>query len=93
MKRPLTNEDLFKNLLNFSPYGGLCQSFIVQGLRYYCQEVIAEKENLIKSEEDMMIEGKIPILSNKTWVAIAEDIAERMDMFYDEKSIKKLKYE
>jgi len=55
MKRPLTNEDLFKNLLNFSPYGGLCQSFIVQGLRYYCQEVIAEKENLIKSEEDMMI--------------------------------------
>jgi len=43
--------------------------------------------------EDMMIEGKIPILSNKTWVAIAEDIAERMDMFYDDKSIKKLKYE
>ena len=93
MKRPLTNEDLIKNLMNFSPYGGLCQAFIMQGIRYYCQEVIAEKENMIKAEEEMMIEGKIPILSQKTWLAIAEDIVERMDIFYDEKSIKKLKYE
>jgi hypothetical protein len=65
----------------------------MQGIRYYCQEVIAEKENMIKAEEEMMIEGKIPILSQKTWLAIAEDIVERMDIFYDEKSVNKLKYE
>lgn len=92
MSNNLTNEDLFKNLLNFSPYGGLCQAFMVQGLQYYCQEVIERKEQMIKEEEQLMIDGKIPVMSMKTWVGIAEDISERIDMFFDDNNVNKLKY-
>jgi hypothetical protein len=93
MKRPLTNEDLIKNLLNFSPYGGLCQAFIMQGLREYAQYVIDNSEEILKNEEESATKNKMPIQSQKAWVGIAKDIAERIDMFYDEKSINKLKYE
>lgn len=92
MKKQLTNEDLIKNLMNFSPYGGLCQSFIMQGLREYAQYVIDNSKEILKNEEDLATQGKMPIVSQKAWVGIAEDIVERIDMFYDPKSINKLKY-
>jgi hypothetical protein len=92
MKKQLTNEDLIKNLMNFSPYGGLCQSFIMQGLLEYAQYVIDNSEEILKNEEELATQGKMPIVSQKAWVGIAEDIAERIDMFYDPKSINKLKY-
>jgi hypothetical protein len=92
MKKQLTNEDLIKNLMNYSPYGGLCQSFIMQGLREYAQYVIDNSEEILKNEEELATQGKMPIVSQKAWVGIAEDIAERIDMFYDPKSINKLKY-
>jgi hypothetical protein len=92
MRKQLTNEDLIVNLLNFSPYGGLCQSFIMQGLREYAQYVIDNKEEILKNEEELAAKGKIPMISQKAWVGIAEDIAERIDMFFDESSVNKLKY-
>lgn len=92
MKKQLTNEDLIKNLMNFSPYGGLCQSFIMQGLREYAQYVIDNSKEILKNEEELATQGKMPIVSQKAWVGIAEDIVERIDMFYDPKSINKLKY-
>ena len=92
MKKQLTNEDLIKNLMNFSPYGGLCQSFIMQGLREYAQYVIDNSKEILKNEEELAAQGKMPLVSQKAWVGIAEDIVERIDMFYDPKSINKLKY-
>lgn len=92
MAKQLTNEDLIKNLMNYSPYGGLCQSFIMQGLREYAQYVIDNSKEILKNEEELAIKGKMPIVSQKAWVGIAEDIVERIDMFYDPKSINKLKY-
>jgi len=92
MRKQLTNEDLMVNLLNYSPYGGLCQAFIMQGLREYAQYVIDNSEEILKNEEELAVKGKIPILSQKAWVGIAKDIAERIDMFYDDKSVNKLKY-
>lgn len=92
MAKQLTNEDLIKNLMNYSPYGGLCQSFIMQGLREYAQYVIDNSKEILKNEEELAIQGKMPIVSQKAWVGIAEDIVERIDMFYDPKSINKLKY-
>ena len=88
MKRPLTNEDLMKNLMNFSPYGGLCQAFIMQGLESFCDHVIANKEDMIKNEEEMMLEGKIPMVSIKGWVGTAEDIKARIRYFYDQGKLK-----
>tara|TARA_R110000868_G_scaffold17620_1_gene76931 strand:- start:356 stop:634 length:279 start_codon:yes stop_codon:yes gene_type:complete len=92
MAKRLTNEDLIKNLMNYSPYGGLCQAFITQGLREYAQYVIDNSEEILKNEEELSAQGRMPIVSQKAWVGIAKDIAERMDMFYDEKSTNKLKY-
>ena len=92
MAKQLTNEDLIKNLMNYSPYGGLCQSFIMQGLREYAQYVIDNSKEILKNEEELATQGKMPIVSQKAWVGIAEDIIERIDMFYDPKSINKLKY-
>jgi hypothetical protein len=88
MKRPLTNEDLMKNLMNFSPYGGLCQAFIMQGLETFCDHVISNKEKMIKDEEEMMLQGKIPMVSIQGWVGTAEDIKERIRFFYDEGKLK-----
>lgn len=92
MAKQLTNEDLIKNLMNYSPYGGLCQSFIMQGLREYAQYVIDNSKEILKNEEELATQGKMPLVSQKAWVGIAEDISERIDMFYDPKSINKLKY-
>jgi hypothetical protein len=88
MSKQLTNEDLIKNLMNYSPYGGLCQAFIMQGLETFCDEVISRKEEMIKEEEEMMLENRIPIVSVKGWVGIAEDIKERIRFFYDQGKLK-----
>ena len=88
MKKQLTNEDLMKNLMNYSPYGALCQAFIMQGLETFCDHVISEKEKMIKDEEEMMLQNRIPIVSVKGWVGIAEDIKERIRFFYDEGKLK-----
>jgi hypothetical protein len=88
MRKQLTNEDLIKNLMNYSPYGLLCQSFIMQGLESFCDHVIANKEEMIKNEEQMMIDGKIPMVSIKGWVGTAEDIKQRIRMFYEDGKLK-----
>jgi hypothetical protein len=92
MARRLTNEDLVKNLMNFSPYGVLGQMFIMNAIREYAREVIDNGDELINNEEKMMAEGKIPVMSHKAWVGVANDIAERMDYFFDPKNNNKLKY-
>lgn len=92
MAKRLTNEDLIKNLMNFSPYGVLGQMFIMQAIREYAKEVIDNGDELINNEEKMMTEGKIPVMSHKAWVGVANDVAERMDYFFDPKNNNKLKY-
>ena len=44
------------------------------------------------AEEQMIADGKIPMFSQKGWVGVANDIAERMDYFFDPKNNNKLKY-
>ena len=79
-----TNEDLVVDLLNYSPYGALCQSFVIQAIQSFAQNVIDNKEELIKSEEEMEKQGRINLVSHKAWVGIAEDINERMNQFYNQ---------
>lgn len=88
----LTNEDLVVNLINYSPYGALSQMFIMQAIREYAKEVIDNADEIIKNEEEMMADGKIPMMSHKAWVGVAKDIAERVDYFYDPANNNKLKY-
>jgi len=88
MSKQLTNEDLMKNSMNYSPYGALCQAFIMQGLESFCDEVIANKKQMIDEEEEMMLQNRIPIVSVKGWVGIAEDIKQRIRFFYDQGKLK-----
>ena len=81
-KRIKTNEDLVRDLMNYSPYGALCQPFIMQAIREYAQEVVDEEENLLKKEKEDESNGRISIISTGAWVGIAKDITERMDEFY-----------
>ena len=74
MKKITTNEDLIKDLMNYSPYGALCQAFIMQALRDYAQHVIDNSEELLKNDNS--------IVSHKAWVGTAKDIADRMDKFF-----------
>jgi hypothetical protein len=43
---------------------------------------------MIKDEEEMMLQGKIPMVSIKGWVGTAEDIKQRIRLFYDEGKLK-----
>ena len=78
-----TNEDLVVNLLNYSPYGALCQSFIIQAIESFASEVINNKEFLLKEEADAEEKGRYLLVSHKAWVGIAEDVKKRMSEFYN----------
>lgn len=82
MRNLKTNEDLIKDLMNFSPYGGLCQAFIMQGIQAYCQDVINQKDEMLEHEEQMKIEGRMPLISTTAWIGIAEDVNKRIEEFY-----------
>ena len=81
-KRLKNNLDLVKDLMTYSPYGGLSQAFIIQGIQYYCEKVLEDKEKLLKEQEENEKNGKIGIVSNTAWVGLAEDVKKRMEEFY-----------
>lgn len=83
IKNLKTNEELISDLMNFSPYGALCQGFIMQALGDFCKRVITDKEELIEKEKQDVKDGKISIISNGAWVGIAEDIDAKMNCFYN----------
>lgn len=74
MRKIKTNEALIKDLMNYSPYGALCQAFIMQAIREYAQHVIDNSEEIIKNDN--------PIVSHNAWIGTAKDIADRMDEFF-----------
>lgn len=78
-----TNEDLVVDLLNYSPYGVLCQSFIIQAIQSFVNEVIQNKSELLQQEQELEKQGLITLVSHKAWVGIAEDVEKRMNEFYN----------
>lgn len=70
-KKVETNLDLVKDLMHYSPYGALCQAFIIEGIYKYCDTVI--KENPLTENS---------FVDHKAWLGIANDIKTRMDSFY-----------
>jgi len=71
-KKLRTNEDLVRDLMNYSPYGGLCQAFITTAIEKYCEAVIKAGPEQFDSS----------MLNGATWVGIAQDTKTRMDAFY-----------
>ena len=79
MKDRMTNEEFVVELMNYSPYGALCQPFILQAIEFYCDEVNERKEEELKKEEEFIKSGKMPLISAKAWVGIAEDIKKKFE--------------
>lgn len=69
-----TNETFIGELMMFSPYGGLCQVFIIEAIRHYSEQVASQPE----PTED----GK-SFISQKAWHGIAVDIQKRMKENYE----------
>lgn len=67
-----TNEDLFRDLMTYSPYGGLAQAFMKIALEKYCEMVLADKSD----------DWNDSLISKEAWQCIAKDIQERMNKFY-----------
>jgi len=72
MKQKPTNEEFVVELMNYSPYGGLVQAFIICGIESYCNDVI-------KNAEHIPISG---LVSREVWIGIAKDIKAKLDMNY-----------
>lgn len=63
MKRE-TNEDLVVRLMNFSPFGALCQVFILQALEQYSKSVMEADPAELES----------PMISGQAWAGQARHI-------------------
>lgn len=76
MSKLNSNEDLVHDLLNYSPYGALGQMFVMECIRKHAEKVAHCK--MPPSEPDAMF-------SNETWQAVAKNVHERCEAFYNRK--------
>lgn len=65
-----TNEELMLDLMIHSPYGGLCQAFIIEAVRYYADAVAATPA----PEDDPK-----KVINPVAWHGIAVDIKRRLE--------------
>jgi len=73
-KQPSTNTEFVTELMEFSPYGGLVQAFIIQGIQDYAKRVLA---NPIPTE------GRSKQFINPdAWEGIAKDITAKIDAYF-----------
>jgi len=67
-----TNEGFILNIMNVSPYGGMCQAFIMEAIRHYSTTVAASAPGPEDPES-------MAIVSPQLWHAIAVDIRDRIN--------------
>ena len=73
----LTNEEFVTYIMNYSCRGGLCQPFIIEAIRYYCEQVtVAPKPT----------EDGDSIISAIAWYEIAEEILAKLKLNYESES-------
>jgi hypothetical protein len=72
MKRITDNEALVADLMRYSPYGGLCQAFIMEAIQEYSARVIATPVEKLGNG----------LVSGEAWQGIAMDVKSRCDAFY-----------
>lgn len=71
-KKLKTNEDLVRDLMNYSPHGALCQAFIMQAIQEFARQVAAKPASDFDSG----------FMHGATWVGVAKDVIKRCDAFY-----------
>ncbi|MGK2884374.1 MAG: hypothetical protein ACSLE8_06295 [Rhodococcus sp. (in: high G+C Gram-positive bacteria)] len=68
-----TNEDLVLDLINYSPYGALCQVFVMEAIQDYARRLV---------KNPLRPSGPDALFSNETWNKVAVDVKARCDAFY-----------
>lgn len=71
--KKLNNEEFLANLMLFSPYGALCQVFLIEAIRYYAERVAAT---------DPTPNDKAAI-DPVVWQGIAKDVSEKIKLKYE----------
>jgi hypothetical protein len=69
-----TNETFVGELMMFSPYGALCQVFIIEAIRHYSEQV---------ASQPVPADDGTGFISEKAWHGIAVDIQQRMKENYE----------
>jgi glutamate racemase len=72
---PKTNMEFMFDIMNFSPYGGLCQAFVIEAVRFYCEQIVKTTPKADPSA----------IINPVAWHGIATDILKRLKAKYDPK--------
>lgn len=70
-----TNEDLVRDLMNYSPYGALNQAFIVQAIMTFAEQVARQTPESLDTN----------MVSGKAWHGCAIDTLARCNEFYQRK--------
>lgn len=78
-KTTLTNEQLVKNLMNYSKFGMLSPIFVMQAIDYYATMIIEDEENILKKEKEDQAKGKNGIINMEAWVGVAKEIKGKLD--------------
>jgi hypothetical protein len=72
---PTNNTELLVSLMEFSPYGAMCQMFIIDALQKHAEAAAQADPAEITRKCNGMLNGD-------AWVATAKDIRDRMAAFY-----------
>ena len=67
-----SNEDLVIDLMNYSPYGALCQAFVMEAIQRYARAVA-----------DAPPVDMGGLVSGEAWKGVATDIRDRCNKFYN----------
>ena len=73
MKKQKTNEDLVRNIMNYSNYGALAQLFVIDAITKFADTVAAS------------IPDNYPdngIVDPKAWIGVAKEIKAKLNAFY-----------
>lgn len=76
-----SNADLVEDLMNFSPYGAMGQVFIMAAIMEYADAVV--RDSASKPDELAKHGEQYKLVSRETWAAIAMDVKQRCEAFYN----------
>lgn len=82
------NVQLVEDLMEFSPFGALSQMFIMDAINQKVDNIIIHKEEHLKRAADDAAQGRVGIINVESWIGVAEDLRERLDLFYNRYEIR-----
>ena len=80
----MTNEEFIMNCMNFSKYGPLGQIALLQCLKAGIDKFQQDEKANLEYEKKLEQEGKISLISYKSFHDAVNELAEKYDLMYEE---------